>query len=91
MCGEETALIASVEGKRGMPRVRPPFPAVSGIYGEPTAVNNVKTLSSVPLIFKNGDEWFSGIGAEKAKAPRFSRSPEKSLTPDLLKCRWVLL
>jgi NADH-quinone oxidoreductase subunit F len=65
VCGEETALIASMEGKPGIPRHRPPFPAVSGLWGKPTIINNVKTLSYVPHIMKNGAEWFKSIGSEK--------------------------
>ena len=67
VCGEETALITSIEGKRGMPRSRPPYPAQSGLYGEPTLLNNVKTYANVPLIIKNGVAWFTGIGTEKSK------------------------
>ena len=67
VCGEETALIASLEGKAGMPRHRPPYPPISGLYGKPTVVNNVKTLASVPPIMVNGAEWFAGIGSEESK------------------------
>ncbi|MEW6161803.1 MAG: NADH-quinone oxidoreductase subunit NuoF [Nitrospirota bacterium] len=67
VCGEETALIASIEGKRGMPRTRPPFPAISGLWGKPTIINNVKTLASVPVIIAKGSNWYSGIGTEKSK------------------------
>lgn len=65
--GEETALMASVEGKRGMPRPRPPYPAISGLWGKPTIVNNVKTFAYVPLIVNLGGKWFSGIGTEGSK------------------------
>jgi NADH-quinone oxidoreductase subunit F len=65
-CGEETALLESLEGKRGQPRLRPPFPAVEGLYASPTVVNNVETLSTVPHIIQKGPEWFSGIGPEKS-------------------------
>ena len=58
-CGEETALIESLEGKRGQPRVKPPFPAVSGLYNCPTVVNNVETICCVPLILERGPEWFA--------------------------------
>ncbi|UCG14805.1 MAG: SLBB domain-containing protein [Deltaproteobacteria bacterium] len=64
VCGEETALIQSIEGKRGMPQHRPPYPVEKGLWGRPTVVNNVKTLSSVPPIIKNGTEWFRGSGTE---------------------------
>ncbi len=67
VCGEETALIASIESRRGMPRPRPPFPAQSGLDGKPTIINNVKTLSSVPVIIARGAEWFAGIGSGKSK------------------------
>lgn len=62
VCGEETALIASLEGRPGIPSHRPPFPAVSGLYGKPTVINNVKTLSYVPHILRHGPDWFCGIG-----------------------------
>lgn len=65
-CGEETALLESLEGKRGQPRLRPPFPAVEGLYASPTVVNNVETLCTVPHIVERGAEWFSGIGPEKS-------------------------
>jgi NADH-quinone oxidoreductase subunit F len=67
VCGEETALIASLEGRAGMPRYRPPYPAVSGLHGKPTIINNVKTLAFVPHIIKNGAEWFADIGTETSK------------------------
>ncbi len=66
VCGEETALIESLSGHRGMPKVRPPYPAVSGFEGLPTIINNVKTLSTVPSIIKNGAEWFHSIGTPKS-------------------------
>ncbi len=62
ICGEETALLESLEGKRGQPRVRPPFPPSFGLYGKPTVVNNVETLTNVPLILANGAEWYKSIG-----------------------------
>ena len=64
VCGEETALIASIEGKRGMPRSRPPFPAISGLFGCPTVINNVETLGALPNIFRNGAEWYTRFGKE---------------------------
>jgi len=67
VCGEETALITSIEGNRGMPRSRPPYPAISGLYGKPTLLNNVKTFANVRLIINNGAEWFASIGTEKSK------------------------
>src|SRR6195256_2851701 len=68
--GEETALLESLEGKRAQPRLKPPFPAVAGLYGAPTAVNNVETLANVPLILKNGAEWFAALGPEKNGGPK---------------------
>jgi NADH-quinone oxidoreductase subunit F len=67
VCGEETALIASIEGKPGIPRHRPPYPALKGLFGKPTLINNVKTLAYVPDIIKNGADWFLQIGTEKSK------------------------
>ena len=67
VCGEETALIASIEGKRGMPRPRPPFPAQSGLWGKPSNINNVKTLASVPVIIDRGASWFSQFGTEGSR------------------------
>jgi NADH-quinone oxidoreductase subunit F len=69
-CGEETALIESLEGKRGQPRIKPPFPAVVGLYGCPTIVNNVETLVNVPLILSRGAEWFASYGTEKNGGPK---------------------
>ncbi|NQT71591.1 MAG: FAD-dependent oxidoreductase [Chloroflexi bacterium] len=66
VCGEETALMASIEGRRGMPRPRPPFPATSGLDGKPSNINNVKTLCAIAAIIDNGAEWFAGIGTEKS-------------------------
>lgn len=66
VCGEETALIASIEGKRGEPTFKPPFPAVSGLWGKPTIVNNVETYANIPAIIRNGASWFKKIGTEKS-------------------------
>ncbi len=70
VCGEETALIASIEGERGMPRPRPPFPAQKGIWGKPTLLNNVETYANVAQIILNGAEWYAGIGTEKSKGTK---------------------
>ncbi|MEI6561679.1 MAG: NAD(P)H-dependent oxidoreductase subunit E [Verrucomicrobiota bacterium] len=70
VCGEETALIASIEGKRGMPKLRPPFPAVAGLWGRPTLINNVETLALVPWILRNGAEKFAAIGTAKSKGTK---------------------
>ncbi len=67
ICGEETALLDSLEGFRGQPRLRPPFPAIAGLYARPTVVNNVESIASVPAIIANGIEWFQKMGTEKSK------------------------
>ena len=67
ICGEETALLDSLEGFRGQPRLRPPFPAIAGLYARPTVVNNVESIASVPAIVANGVKWFQGMGTEKSK------------------------
>ncbi len=67
ICGEETALLDSLEGRRGQPRLRPPFPAVAGLYAAPTVINNVESIASVPAIIQNGPEWFASLGTEKSK------------------------
>lgn len=67
ICGEETALLDSLEGFRGQPRLRPPFPAIAGLYAKPTVVNNVESVASVPAILNNGVEWFTAMGTEKSK------------------------
>lgn len=70
VCGEETALMASIEGKRGMPRSRPPFPAISGLWGKPTNINNVETWANAALILQKGGEWFAQYGSEKSKGTK---------------------
>ena len=70
VCGEETALMTSIEGKRGEPRPRPPFPAVKGLFGKPTVLNNVETYANVPQIILKGAEWFSSMGTEKSKGTK---------------------
>ncbi|MHB1391928.1 MAG: NADH-quinone oxidoreductase subunit NuoF [Clostridia bacterium] len=70
VCGEETALIASIEGQRGMPRPRPPFPAVKGLFGKPTILNNVETYANIAPIFNKGPEWFASMGTEKSKGTK---------------------
>jgi NADH-quinone oxidoreductase subunit F len=67
ICGEETALLTSLEGYRGLPRNRPPFPAVEGLYASPTVINNVESIASVPSIMAEGADWFAGLGTEKSK------------------------
>lgn len=70
VCGEETALITSIEGNRGEPRPKPPFPARQGLWGKPTLINNVETLANIPLIMKNGAEWFTSMGTEKSRGTK---------------------
>ncbi len=70
VCGEETALIASIEGRHGRPRPRPPFPAEFGLWGQPTLINNVETFANIPPIIRKGGKWFSGIGTEKSKGTK---------------------
>ncbi len=70
VCGEETALMASLEGRRGMPRTRPPFPAERGLFGKPTNINNVETLATVPEIIARGSQWYSQFGTEKSKGTK---------------------
>jgi len=70
VCGEETALMTSIEGKRGMPRPRPPFPAVSGLWGKPSVLNNVETLANVGQIILRGGDWYASIGTEKSKGTK---------------------
>ncbi len=70
VCGEETALMTSIEGHRGEPRVRPPFPAVKGLFGRPTVLNNVETYANIPQIILNGADWFASMGTEKSKGTK---------------------
>jgi len=70
ICGEETALLDSLEGKRGLPRLKPPYPAQYGLYGKPTVVNNVETLATVPIIINKGGEWYSSLGTEQSTGTR---------------------
>jgi NADH-quinone oxidoreductase subunit F len=77
ICGEETALLSSLEGQRGQPKLRPPFPAVEGLYRAPTTVNNVETIATVPWIYRKGVDWFRSMGTEKSPGPKlFSVSGE---------------
>ena len=70
VCGEETALLASIEGKRGMPKPRPPYPSISGLFGKPTVINNVETFANVPTLINKGASWFSSIGTESSKGTK---------------------
>ncbi len=81
VCGEETALIQSIEGKRGMPKPRPPFPAVSGLFGKPTIINNVETLANIPTIIEKGEDWFASVGTKSSKGTKvFALSGKVKLT-----------
>ncbi|MFH1569573.1 MAG: NADH-quinone oxidoreductase subunit NuoF [Gemmatimonadota bacterium] len=84
VCGEETALIASIEGARGMPRPRPPFPAVSGLWGRPTVINNVETLASAAAILQRGGEWYAGVGTENSKGTKTFALVGKVARPGLV-------
>lgn len=84
VCGEETALIESLEGKRGHPRIKPPFPASAGLWGKPTVVNNVETLANVPEIIKNGSEWFKGYGTDKCPGTKVYTIIGNVATPGLI-------
>jgi bidirectional [NiFe] hydrogenase diaphorase subunit len=70
VCGEETALLASVEGRRGTPRTRPPYPAVSGLWGKPTLLNNVETYANIPPILRHGSQWFASMGSDRSKGTK---------------------
>ena len=73
--GEETAMLEAIEGKRGMPRVKPPFPAIKGLYGKPTIINNTETLATVPKIIFNGPDWYKNLGLNSAEGVKiFSMS-----------------
>jgi NADH:ubiquinone oxidoreductase subunit F (NADH-binding)/NAD-dependent dihydropyrimidine dehydrogenase PreA subunit/(2Fe-2S) ferredoxin len=84
VCGEETALIASLEGRRGMPRSRPPFPATAGLLGQPTAINNVETLAAVPVVLRRGAAWYSGHGPEKSRGTKTFSLAGKIARPGLV-------
>lgn len=77
VCGEETALIASIEGKRGMPRPKPPFPSTSGLWGKPTLINNVETFANIPRIINNGASWFRKAGTDQSPVPKLLPSPDR--------------
>ena len=81
ICGEETALLNSLEGKRGMPRVRPPFPAIVGLYGCPTVINNVETLATLPAIILGGGEWYTSYGTEESCGTRLFSISGRLATP----------
>ena len=76
VCGEETALFESIEGKRGEPRFRPPFPSIHGLFGKPTMLNNVETLANIAPILLNGAEWYRSIGTANSPGTKLLRSVE---------------
>jgi NADH:ubiquinone oxidoreductase subunit F (NADH-binding) len=84
VCGEDTALIASIEGQRGMPRAKPPFPVHRGLWGKPTVINNVETLANIPYIIRKGSEWFSSQGTEKSKGTKVFALTGKSKNTGLI-------
>jgi NADH:ubiquinone oxidoreductase subunit F (NADH-binding)/(2Fe-2S) ferredoxin len=84
VCGEETALIASIEGRRGQPRAKPPFPVQKGLWGKPTIINNVETLANVPYIMTKGAEWYAGMGTEKSKGTKVFALTGKILNSGLI-------
>ncbi len=84
VCGEETALIASIEGKRGQPRAKPPFPVQKGLWGYPTIINNVETLANVPYIIRKGAAWYAGMGTEKSKGTKVFALTGKILNSGLI-------
>ncbi len=84
VCGEETALIASIEGKRGQPRAKPPFPVQKGLWGKPTIINNVETLANVPYIIRRGAAWYAGMGTEKSKGTKVFALTGKILNSGLI-------
>jgi NADH:ubiquinone oxidoreductase subunit F (NADH-binding) len=84
VCGEETALISSIEGERGRPRSKPPYPAIRGLFGKPTVVNNVETLLNIPLIIEKGAEWFCSIGTKESKGTKVFSISGKVKNPGLV-------
>jgi len=84
VCGEETALIKSLEGRRGMPKIKPPYPSEKGLFGRPTVVNNVETLANVPLILKNGPTWFKSIGTKKSPGTKLFAISGKTANTGLI-------
>lgn len=89
VCGEETALIESLEGKRGWPRIKPPFPAIEGAFRKPTVVNNVETLACLPAIVERGPEWFNSIGTPGMPGPSSTPPPARSTGRGASKPRWA--
>ena len=88
VCGEETALINSIEGKRGQPDPRPPYPSVRGLWGKPTIINNVETLANIPVIILDGHEWFSSLGTEKSKGTKVFALIGNVINTGLIEVQW---
>jgi len=89
ICGEETALLESLEGKKGLPRLKPPFPALVGLYGCPTIVNNVETIAVIPTILRRGAKWFASLGNQKTQEQKFFASQVMLIIHVMLKKKWV--
>ena len=89
VCGEETALMTSIEGKRGEPRPRPPFPAEKGLFGKPSVLNNVETYANIPQIILNGPEWFRSMGTEKSKGTKEMCIRDRSACSASITC-WMV-
>ena len=89
ICGEETALLESIEGNKGQPRLKPPFPALVGLYGCPTIVNNVETIAVVPTILRRGGKWFASFGRPKNTGTKIFVFREMLIHPVMLKKKWV--
>lgn len=89
VCGESTALMSSIEGNRGIPRIKVPRSTEKGLFGKPTVLNNVETFANVPKIIVNGGAWFASIGTERSKGTKFFRLPERCATRGLWRCRWA--
>ena len=88
ICGEETALLESIEGNKGQPRLKPPFPALVGLYGCPTIVNNVETIAVVPTILRRGGKWFASIGKPKNTGTKIFVFQEMFIHLVTLKKKW---
>ena len=89
ICGEETAMLESIEGKLGQPRLRPPFPPSFGLFGKPTVVNNVETLTNLPMILANGVDWYRQLVRKKAREQKFSRFRVVLINQAIMSCLWA--
>jgi NADH:ubiquinone oxidoreductase subunit F (NADH-binding) len=88
VCGEETALIHSIEGERGQPRIRPPYPTERGLWGKPTVINNVETFANITAVVNYGADWFSQIGSQASGGTKVFALAGKSSTPAWWKSPW---